>query len=94
MRQASPISPRALGKILPPASPAQQHDYFLQGVQTQVQTAGVLGIIAVRDKRDKRDKRDNGERLREDRLWQRMHLWATTNGLAMNRSAVSSGRFR
>jgi len=68
---------RAVGKILPPASPAQQHDYFVQGVQTQVQTAGALGMIAVRD------KRDNAQRLRAGRLWQRMHLWATTNGLAM-----------
>jgi hypothetical protein len=68
---------RALGKILPPASPEQQHAYFLRGVQTQVQTAGVLGMVAVRD------KRDNERRLRAGRLWQRMHLWATVQGLAM-----------
>jgi hypothetical protein len=68
---------RALGKILPPASPSQQHDYFLQGVQSQVQTASVLGIVAVRD------KRDDVQRVRAGRVWQRMHLWATTHGLAM-----------
>jgi hypothetical protein len=68
---------RAFGKILPPASPEQQHAYFLQGVQTQVQTAGVLGMVAVHD------KRDNAQRLRAGRLWQRMHLWATTQGLGM-----------
>ncbi len=68
---------RALGKILPPASPEQQHDYFLQGVQTQVQTAGVLGMLAVRE------KRDNAQRLGAGRLWQRMHLWATTQGVGM-----------
>ena len=68
---------RALGKILPPASLDQQNSYFLQGVQTQVQTAGALGIVAVPN------KRDNAQRLAVGRLWQRMHLWATTQGLGM-----------
>ena len=30
-----------------------------------------------------RDRLDNRQRLRGGRLWQRMHLWATTQGLAM-----------
>lgn len=68
---------RVLGKLLPPASADQQHAYFVQGVQTQVQTAGMLGMLAVRN------KRDNAQRMRAGRVWQRMHLWATTQGVAM-----------
>ena len=68
---------RDFGKFLPAASPKQQHDYFLQGVQTQVQTAGALGLLVVPN------KRDNTQRLGAGRVWQRMHLWATTQGLGM-----------
>lgn len=68
---------RVLGKMLPPESLDQQDGYFLQGVQNQVQTAGALGMLAVPN------KRDNAQRMRAGRLWQRMHLWATTHGLNM-----------
>jgi hypothetical protein len=68
---------RALAKVLPPASLDQQNSAFLQGVQTQVQTAGVLGLLAVPR------KRDNSQRMSVGRLWQRMHLWATMQGLGM-----------
>jgi hypothetical protein len=68
---------RLLGKLLPPASADQQHAYFVQGVQTQVQTAGMLGMLAVHN------KRDNVQRVQAGRVWQRMHLWATTQGVAM-----------
>jgi hypothetical protein len=68
---------RALGKMLPPASLDQQNSYFLQGVQSQVQTAGAFGLLAVPN------KRDNAQRLGVGRLWQRMHLWATTQELGM-----------
>jgi nitroreductase len=68
---------RALAKMLPPASGDQQNSAFLQGIQTQVQSAGVLGILAVPN------KRDNLQRISIGRLWQRMHLWATVHGLGM-----------
>lgn len=68
---------RFLGKMLPPQSLDQQNSYFLQGVQTQVRTAGALGILAVPN------KRDDEQRMRAGRLWQRMHLWATTQGMGM-----------
>jgi hypothetical protein len=68
---------RLLGKLLPPASADQQHAYFVKGVQTQVQTAGMLGMLAVHN------KRDNAQRVQAGRVWQRMHLWATTQGVAM-----------
>jgi hypothetical protein len=44
---------------------------------TQVATAGAFGIIVVPD------SRSDLYRLRAGRLWQRMHLWAVQNGLAM-----------
>lgn len=68
---------RVLGKMLPPESLDQQNGYFLQGLESQVQTAGALGLVAVRD------KRDNVQRMSVGQLWQRMHLWATTQGLSL-----------
>jgi hypothetical protein len=44
---------------------------------TQVATAGAFGIIVVPD------SRSDVYRLRAGRLWQRMHLWAVQNGIAM-----------
>ena len=40
-------------------------------------TATAFGILV------SRDSMDNGQRLVGGRLWQRMHLWGTANGLAM-----------
>ena len=68
---------RAVGKILPPASLDQQNSYFVQGVRQQTQTAAAFGLLAVRN------RRENAQRVGVGRLWQRMHLWATTQGLAM-----------
>ena len=42
-----------------------------------VATAPAFGFISVRDLYDK------AQTLRAGRLWQRMHLWATTQGVAM-----------
>ncbi len=44
---------------------------------TQVPTASAFGIIVAPD------SRSNLYRLRAGRLWQRMHLWAVQNGIAM-----------
>jgi hypothetical protein len=43
----------------------------------QMETASAVGIIAVRA------LYDVPQTLRAGRLWQRMHLWGTTQGLAM-----------
>ncbi|QIN84551.1 hypothetical protein GBA63_19315 [Rubrobacter tropicus] len=37
----------------------------------------VAGVIAMRD------DRNDAQRIKAGRLWQRMHLWATVKGLAM-----------
>ena len=42
-----------------------------------VPTAAAFGLLAVRD------ASDNKLRMSAGRLWQRLHLWATVHGLAM-----------
>ena len=68
---------RAFGKMLPPASQEQQDSTFLQNTAEQAQTARAFGLLAVRDGQDR------AQQLRAGRVWERMHLWATKEGLAM-----------
>jgi hypothetical protein len=68
---------RALGKMLPPQSQAQQDSTFLQNTADQAQTAGAFGLLAVRDGQDR------AQQLRAGRLLERMYLWVTKEGLAM-----------
>jgi hypothetical protein len=68
---------RTIGKILPPLSQDQQDEFFVKGIEKQAHSAGALGLIAVRQ------SQDNVQRMKAGRLWQRMHLWATVHGLAM-----------
>ncbi len=68
---------RALGKMLPPQSQAQQDSTFLQNTAEQAQTAGAFGLLTVRDGQDR------AQQLRAGRLLERMYLWATKEGLAM-----------
>ncbi len=68
---------RAIGKMLPPASQEQQDSTFLQNTAEQAQTAGAFGLLTVHDVQDR------AQQLRVGRLWERMHLWATKEGLAM-----------
>lgn len=65
-------------KVVPDASRAQNDQTFVQMVSTvQVPSAAAFGIMAVRD------GADAVQRLRTGQYWQRMHLWAATQGLAM-----------
>lgn len=68
---------RAFAKMLPPASPEQQDSTFLQNTSTQISTAGAFGLLAVHNELDRKQQVDAG------RLWERMQLWATKEGLAM-----------
>ena len=68
---------RAIGKMLPPASQSQQDSTFLSNTAEQAQTAGAFGLLTVRNAQDR------AQQLRAGRLWERMHLWATKEGLAM-----------
>jgi hypothetical protein len=75
--QGLPDLERTIGKILPPLSQDQQDEIFVQNTEKQARTAGALGLIAVRQ------SQKNAQRIAAGRLWQRMHLWATVHGLAM-----------
>jgi nitroreductase len=74
----SPALLRAIAKMLPPTSLEQNDRFWLNATQkVHVPTAAAFGILAVSDRNDKSQQLECG------RLWQRMHLWATTQGLAM-----------
>jgi hypothetical protein len=65
--------------MLPPGlvSEEQTNKIFLKVMQETHVTMAAFGFLAVRD------NHDNAQRLQGGRLWQRMHLWGTTQGLAM-----------
>jgi hypothetical protein len=68
---------RAIGKMLPPPSQEQQDFTFLSNTAEQAQTAAAFGLLAVRNAQDR------AQQLRAGRLLERMYLWATKEGLAM-----------
>lgn len=68
----------AMAKMLPPASAEANHQYWLDATRDiHVATAPAFGLILVRRLYDR------AASLRAGRAWQRMHLGATTLGLAM-----------
>lgn len=74
----SPALIRAIAKMLPPTSLKQNDRFLLDATQkVHVSTAAAFGILAVSDRNNK------SQQLECVRLWQRMYLWATTQGLAM-----------
>jgi hypothetical protein len=76
---ASGLSPllRALGKLIP-ASRSSNDSYWVAGTRDrQLPTAAGFAVVLVRD------AADVAQRLRAGRLYQRLHLWAVTKGLAM-----------
>jgi hypothetical protein len=77
----TPTLRRSFLKMLPNSmlnDPTQSSNSF-RGVtkDVQVATATAFGFILVRD------KQDNAARLNGGRLWQRLHLWATLQGIAV-----------
>jgi hypothetical protein len=69
---------RVAGKILPPVSVERADRMWLDATrEVQVSTAAAFGLLLARD------AGDDAQRLQGGRLWQRMHLWAHTRGLAM-----------
>ena len=74
----SPWYVEVLAKILPPISEEEFDNSQLQLARdTYVATAAAFGTIAVHD------VFDNIQRLQGGMFYQRMHLWATSNGIAM-----------
>ena len=68
---------RTIVKLLPPTSQAQIDAGWLSGTQAAMENTAVLGFLAVPQLYDRANN------LRVGRVWQRLHLWATVNGLAM-----------
>ena len=70
---------RALAKFLPPLSVKQTDQYWLTATrETHVASTSAFGMIAVRD------AKNTQQRVEAGRLWQRMHLLATVQGIAMH----------
>lgn len=68
----------AVAKMLPASTPEANHGYWRDATRdVHVASAPAFGFITVRDLYDK------AQTLRAGRLWQRIHLWATTQGVAM-----------
>lgn len=76
---ASGISPllRTFGKILGASRDQSDQGWLAATRDTQLPTALSFGTLVVHQ------PRDNAQRIQAGRLWQRMHLWATSQGLAM-----------
>ena len=76
--QALPAWMRAAAKVLPPVSQEQSEQIWLKLTrEVQVATAAAFGVLLARD------AADNANRVQSGRLWQRMHLWAEIQGIAM-----------
>ena len=68
----------AIAKLLPRPSADTSHSYWLDATRdVHVATSPVFGLIAVRDLYGRE------QAMRAGRVWQRMHLWATNRGIAM-----------
>jgi hypothetical protein len=77
---AAGLSPAvlAIAKMLPPMSAEDGDAAWLETTrETHVATATAYGLLMVRD------AHDNGQRMQGGRMWQRMHLWGTANGIGM-----------
>ena len=67
-----------MAKFLPDMSRKSNDESFVKNVRDiMVPTAAAFGILAVRD------GMDNSQRLQCGQIWQRIHLWGTIQGLAM-----------
>jgi hypothetical protein len=69
---------RSVAKLLPPQARDANDSAWLSATRNpELSTTAAFGTIVVRH------ARSNRQRLEAGRLWQRMHLWATSQGLAM-----------
>lgn len=67
----------AVARILPRPSAIANHGYWLDSTRNvQVPTTSAFGLISVADPYER------SQAVRVGRAWQRMHLWATSRGLA------------
>jgi hypothetical protein len=77
--QALPGWLRVAAKLLPPVSNERADRIWLDATRdVHVGTAPAFGLLLARN------SGDNLQRVQGGRLWQRMHLWAQTQGIAMH----------
>ena len=72
----SPIM-RALVKMMPPVSEETENKYWLDATISTLNSTPVMGLITVRDLYER------SQTMRAGQVWQRMHLWTTTQGMSM-----------
>ena len=76
--QGLPPVTRFLGKVLPPQSQPQNNQFWLKNTRdVHVRTAAAFGLLSVAD------AADTESQLQVGRAYQRLHLWATAHGLAL-----------
>ncbi len=68
---------RGFVKMLPSTSQQQIDSGWLSSTEAAMKNTDILGFLSVPDLYEKADA------LRAGRIWQHMHLWATSQGLAM-----------
>lgn len=68
---------RALVKMLPPVSEEVGNKYWLDATATTLTTTPLMGFLAVRE------LYDQSQAMQAGQVWQRIHLWATTQGMSM-----------
>ena len=75
----SGVSPliRTVGKLLGVSRDQSNQGWVTSTRDTQLPTAAAFGMLVVRQ------AGDNAQRIQAGRVWQRIHLWATSQGLAM-----------
>jgi hypothetical protein len=77
--QALPGWLRIAAKLGPAVGSERADRIWLDNTRdVHVGTAAAFGLLLARD------AGDNGQRVEGGRLWQRMHLWATAEGIAMH----------
>ena len=73
-----PALTRAFVKLMPDLSRAKSNEAWLKATEDpHLSTAAAFGVLVAQD------HRSDAQRLQVGRLWQRMHLSATVDGLAM-----------
>lgn len=68
---------RAIAKITPVSREQDDQGWLDNTRNIQVATAAAFGTLVIRS------KQDYSQRIKAGRIWERMHLWATAQGLAV-----------
>jgi len=68
---------RFAAKMMPPVGPETSNKGWIAGTRSGVDSSPLLGLVAVRNLYDR------VQTLEAGRVWQRVHLTATTHGIAM-----------